>query len=146
LAVDTSKKGKTYSPSTYEVGLEKIREFSNAVGETEQVHHDREAAKAAGFRDVVAPPMFAVVYSAPAMGPAILDPELGINLMMMLHGSQEFVWGEPVCAGDSITTTASVKDLYDKDDKGFYVFESVSENQDGQEVVRGTWTNIVRGG
>jgi hypothetical protein len=26
------------------------------------------------------------------------------------------------------------------------VFESVSENQDGQEVVRGTWTNIVRGG
>ncbi len=27
----------------------------------------------------------------------------------------------------------------------FYVFESVSTNQDGQEVVRGTWTNIVRG-
>ena len=23
--------------------------------------------------------------------------------------------------------------------------ESVSRNQDGQEVVRGTWTNIVRG-
>jgi acyl dehydratase len=146
LAVDTSKKGKTYEPSTYEVGLEKIREYSNAVGETEAVHHDREAAKSAGFRDVVAPPMFAVVYSAGAMGPAILDPELGINLMMMLHGSQEFVWGEPVCAGDSITTTASLKDLYDKDGKGFYVFESVSENQDGQEVVRGTWTNIVRGG
>jgi acyl dehydratase len=146
LAVDTSKKGKTYEPSTYEVGLEKIREYSNAVGETEAVHHDREAAKSAGFRDVVAPPMFAVVYSAGAMGPAILDPELGINLMMMLHGSQEFVWGEPVCAGDSITTTASLKDLYDKDDKAFYVFESVSENQDGQEVVRGTWTNIVRGG
>jgi hypothetical protein len=28
---------------------------------------------------------------------------------------------------------------------GFYVFESVSTNQDGQETVRGTWTNIVRG-
>jgi acyl dehydratase len=146
LAVDTSLKGKTYPAFTYEVGLEKIREYSNAVGETESVHHDREAAKGAGFRDVVAPPMFTVVYSAGAMGPAILDPELGINLMMMLHGSQEFVWGEPVCAGDSITTTASLKDLYEKDDKAFFVFESVSENQDGQEVVRGTWTNIVRGG
>ena len=146
MAVDTSKKGKTYEPAIYEVGSEKIREFANAVGETEPVHHDRDAAQAAGFRDVVAPPMFAVVYSARAMGPAILDPELGINLMMMLHGSQEFVWGEPVCAGDSITTTATVKDLYEKDGKGFYVFESVSENQDGQEVVRGTWTNIVRGG
>ena len=28
----------------------------------------------------------------------------------------------------------------------FYVFESVSKNQDGAEVARGTWTNIVRGG
>ena len=50
------------------------------------VHHDPEAARAAGFRNVVAPPMFCVVYSAGAMGPAILDPELGINLMMMVHG------------------------------------------------------------
>ena len=138
--------GKKYPPFTYEVGLEKIREYANAVGESNPVHHDREAAKASGFRDVVAPPMFAVVYSAGAMGPAILDPELGINLMLMLHGSQEFVWSEPVCAGDAITTRVEVKDVYDKDGRKFYVFESVSTNQDDQEVVRGTWTNIVRGG
>ena len=136
--------GKTWTGFTYEVGLEKIREYANAVGEGGPVHHDRSAAQDAGFRDVVAPPMFAVVYSAPAMGPAILDPELGINLMLMLHGSQEFVWGEPVVAGDVIETTAEVKDLYEKDGREFYVFESVSTNQDGQEVVRGTWTNIVR--
>jgi acyl dehydratase len=142
--MDESKKGKTYPPFTYEVGLEKIREYAHAVGETERVHHDRDAAKEAGFRDVVAPPMFAVVYSAGAMAPAILDPELGINLMRMLHGSQEFVWGEPVVAGDVIETTAEVKDLYEKDGREFYVFESVSRNQDGNEVVRGTWTNIVR--
>ena len=111
------------------------------------MHHDPEAAKAAGFRDVVAPPMFVVVYSAGAMGPAILDPELGINLMLMVHGGQEFVWGEPVCAGDTITTRAHVKDMRE-DDSGrkFYVFESVSTNQDGQETARATWTNIVRGG
>ena len=63
--------------STYEVGREKIREFANAVGETNPVHHDREAARPPAFRDVVAPPMFCVVYSARAMGPAILDPEVG---------------------------------------------------------------------
>jgi acyl dehydratase len=142
--MDDSKKGKTYPPFTYEVGLEKIREYANAVGEGARVHQDRETAKEAGFRDVVAPPMFAVVYSAGAMAPAILDPELGINLARMLHGSQEFVWGEPVCAGDVIETAAEVKDLYEKDGREFYVFESVSRNQDGQEVVRGTWTNIVR--
>ena len=138
--------GKTYPPFEYEVGREKIREYANAVGESSPVHHDRAAAQEAGFRDVVAPPMFAVVYSAGAMGPAILDPELGINLMLMVHGGQEFVWSEPVCAGDTITTEASVKDIYEKDGKKFFVFESVSTNQDGAEVTRATWTNIVRGG
>ena len=138
--------GKTWQGFTYEVGLEKIREYANAVGEGGQVHHDREAAKEAGFRDVVAPPMFAVVYSAGAMGPAIFDPDVGMDFARMLHGSQEFVWAEPVCAGDTITTEARVKDVYDKDGMEFYVFESVSRNQDGRETVRGTWTDIVRGG
>src|SRR5204862_309637 len=120
----------------YEVGTEKIREFARAVGEGEPVYQDREAARSAGFRDVVAPPMFAVVYSAGAMGPAILDPELGINLMMMLHGSQEFVWGEPVCAGDTLTTTAEVKDLYERDGRTFYVYERLSTTQDVAELDR----------
>jgi acyl dehydratase len=73
--MSTDKVGKEYPPFEYEVGREKIREYANAVGEGNPVHHDREAAQAAGFRDVVAPPMFVVVYSAGAMGPAILDPE-----------------------------------------------------------------------
>ena len=138
--------GKTHPPFEYEVGREKIREYANVVGESDPVHHDPEAARAAGFRGVVAPPMFCVVYSAGAMGPVILDPELGINLMMMVHGSQEFEWGEPVVAGDVITTEARVKDIYDKNGMKFYVFESVSKNEDGQTTVKGTWTNIVRGG
>jgi acyl dehydratase len=145
VPVNDQAVGKEYPSTTYEVGLEKIREYANAVGQTEAVHHDREAAEAAGFRNVVAPPMFAVVYSSPAMGPAILDPDVGINFAAMVHGGQEFVWGEPVCAGDVITTTAKVTEIYEKDGKGFYVFESVSTNQDGDEVVRATWTNIVRG-
>jgi acyl dehydratase len=145
MPVDDSAVGKEYPAATYEVGVEKIHEYANAVGEGAAVHRDREAAKAAGFRDVVAPPMFAVVYSSPALGPAVLDPEVGINFAAMVHGGQEFVWGEPVCAGDEITTTARVAEITEKDGKGFYVFESTSVNQDGDEVVRATWTNIVRG-
>lgn len=144
MAVETHAVGKEYAPVDYEVGLEKIREYANAVGETDPIYHDRDAARAAGFRDVVAPPMFAVVYSARSVGPAVLDPEVGLDLMRMVHGGQEFTWSEPVCAGDTVTTTTVVRDIYEKDGKGFYVFESVSRNQGGQEVVRGTWTNIVR--
>jgi acyl dehydratase len=139
--------GKRWDGFTYEVGLEKIREYANAIGEGAPVHHDRGAATEAGFRDVVAPPMFCVVFSAGAMGPAIFDQEVGMDFARMLHGSQEFAWGEPVCAGDVVTTDVEWKDYSEKDDgKRFFVFESVSRNQDGDEVVRGTWTNIVRGG
>jgi len=145
MPVDTQAAGKTYEPKTYAVGREKVREYANAVGETNPVHLDVDAARAAGYADVVAPPMFAVVYSAPAMAPAVLDPEVGIDLAMMVHGGQEFAWAEPVVAGDEITTTASVKDISERGGKGFYVFETVSTNQDGDTVATGTWTNIVRG-
>jgi acyl dehydratase len=145
MALKTEAIGKQWPAADYEVGREKIREFADAVGEDNPVHRDREAAKAAGFRDVVAPPMFCVVYSAPAMAPAVLDPEVGINLAALLHGGQEFDWGEPVCSGDVITTSATCTEIYEKEGKGFYVFESTSTNQDGDRVVRGTWTNIVRG-
>lgn len=144
MPVNEAAKGKTWPAVTYEVGAEKIREYAHAIGEENPVHHDRDAARAAGFRDVVAPPMFAVVYASRAVGPALFDPEVGIDFARMLHGSQEFTWGEPVCAGDVIETSTELKDLYDKDGKGFFVFESVSRNADGQEVARGTWTNIVR--
>jgi acyl dehydratase len=145
MPIKTEAIGKQYPAVTYEVGREKIREYANAIGATNPVHFDREAALAAGYRNVVAPPMFCVVYSAPALGPGILDPDVGINLAAMVHGGQEFVWGEPVCAGDEITTTARVTEIYEQEGKGFYVFDSVSTNQDGAETVRGTWTDIVRG-
>jgi acyl dehydratase len=145
VPVETKAVGKEWEPATFEVEAERITQYADAIGAENDVHRDAEAAKKAGFRDVVAPPMFAVVYSAPAMGPAILDPDVAINLPAMVHGGQEFEWGEPVCAGDVITTTAKCNEIYEKDAKGFYVFESISTNQDGAETVRATWTNIVRG-
>ena len=145
MPVNDEAVGKEYPPVTYQASRAKIGEYANAIGAENPVHHDPEAATAAGFSDVVAPPMFCVVYSASAMGPAILDPEIGINLAAMVHGGQEFVWGAPVCSGDEITTTAKCAEIYEKNGMGFYVFESESVNQDGEMTVRGTWTNIVRG-
>jgi acyl dehydratase len=138
--------GKTYPPFEYEVGREKIREYANAVGETNPIYQEPEAARAAGFANVVAPPLFCVVYSGRAMAPAVLDPELGINLALMVHGSQEFEWFTPVVAGDTITTEVKVKDAYEKNGMKFYIWESESRNQNGDRVVKGTWTNIERAG
>ena len=144
MAVNTNAVGKSYAPTVYAVGREKVKEYALAVGETNPLHLDPEAARAAGFRDVVAPPMFCVVYCGQSMGPAIFDPEVGINFALMVNGGQEFVWGPLVVAGDEITTTVSVKSIEERAGNGFYVFESQSVNQDGETVCTGTWTNIVR--
>ena len=138
--------GRTFPPVVYAVGREKIREYAAAVGETNPLHLDVEAARAAGHADVVAPPMFAVVYAAPAIAPVFTDPEVGIDFARMVHGGQAFAWGPLVVAGDEIATTVTVKDISERSGTGFYVFETVSTNQDGDTVSVGTWTNIVRGG
>jgi acyl dehydratase len=137
--------GKSYPATTYAVGREKVKEYALATGETNPLHLDPGAARKAGYEDVVAPPMFTVVYSAPAMAPVIFDPDVAMNFALMVHGAQEFRWGPVVVAGDEIETTVTVKSIEERDGKGFYVFESVSRNQRGENVCVGTWTNIVRG-
>ncbi len=141
----TAAIGRTYAPVTYAVGREKIREYAHAVGETNPLHLDLEAARAAGYTDLVAPPMFAVVYSAPAIRPAMLDPELDVDLPRVVHGAQELVWGPLVVAGDEVATAATVKDISGRGGMRFYVFEAVSRNQRGETVCTGKWTIIVRG-
>jgi acyl dehydratase len=144
LAPKTDAVGKTYPPTSYAVGREKVREFAAAVGEENPLHNDLDAAREAGYADVVAPPMFAVVFSGRAMAPALFDPEVGIDFSRMVHGGQEFVWGPPVVAGDEIATEVEVKDVAERGGLQFFVFESRSTNQNGETVCTGTWTNIVR--
>ncbi len=146
MAVNTDAIGKTYPPVLYAVGREKIKEYASAVGEHNPIHLDHEAARTAGYADVVAPPMFAVVFASRAMMPALFDPSVGIDFAHMVHGSQEFRWGPLVVAGDEITTTTTVQGVSERGGMGFYVHETESCNQDGDVVCTGIWTNVVRAG
>ncbi|MEJ7797989.1 MAG: MaoC family dehydratase N-terminal domain-containing protein [Solirubrobacteraceae bacterium] len=146
MAVNTDVIGKSYPPSSYAVGREKVREYARAVGESNPLYLDVEAARAAGHDDVLAPPMFAVVYAMPAVAVAMFDPGVGIDFARLVHAGQDFRWGPLVVAGDEISTTVSVKDVSERSGNGFYVFESVSCNQRGETVCTGAWSNIVRKG
>jgi acyl dehydratase len=144
VPVRTEAIGKRYAPLSYAVGREKIREYAIAVGEQHPLHHDLATARAAGYADLVAPPMFAVVYCRASLGTALFDPEVGIDFARLVHGSQAFRWGELVIAGDEISTVLTVVDISERTGLGFYVFESTSSNGRGELVCEGTWTNIVR--
>lgn len=136
--------GKAYAPRTYAVGREKIREFALAVGERDPLHSDVVAARAAGHADLVAPPMFAVVYALPALVEAMQDPELAIDYGRLVHGAQAFTWGPLVIAGEEITTQGSVQDVATRGGLQFFTFATRSVNEREEVVCQGTWTNIVR--
>jgi acyl dehydratase len=144
VALDTQAVGRAFDLHTYAVGREKIREYARAVGETNPVHLDLDSARAAGHPDLVAPPMFAVVYCAAAVEQALADPGVGIDFAMLVHGGQEFEWGPLVLAGDEIATQVTVAAIHERVGMGFYVFASRSTNQHGELVSSGSWTQIVR--
>jgi acyl dehydratase len=130
--------------STYVVGREKVREYASAIGETSPLCHDVDVAREAGYDDVVAPPMFATVYSWSALAPVVLSPEVGIDFSRLVHGAQEFTWHEPVVAGDEITTEAAFKEKTERAGLGYFTFTTRSVNQRGELVCEGEWLNIVR--
>jgi acyl dehydratase len=145
MSIITERVGKAYPPIHYAIGREKVREYASAVGEINPIHFDVDAARAAGYPDVVAPPMFAVVYQMPAVMVAMLDPDIGVDYARMVHGAQTFRWQDVAVAGDEMETIAAVRDITQRDGIGFYIFETVTKNQRRETVCTGTWTSIVRG-
>jgi len=145
MSAATDLVGKRYPPTVYAVGREKIREYALATGETDPLHLDLDTARAAGHADLVAPPMFAVVYQGRGVHEPLFDPALKIDFPRLLHAGQEFRWGPLVIAGDEITTTVTVAALSERAGLGFFDFRAESRNQRGELVADGLWRNVVRG-
>jgi acyl dehydratase len=142
--VDAHAVGKRYPPTTYAVGREKVIEYALAVGETDPLHLDVDAARRAGHTDLVAPPMFVVIYQMRGAAAPMLDPEVGIDFAHLLHAGQDFRWGPLLIAGDEVTTTVSVDSISERAGLGFYTFAAQSVNQRGETVATGLWRNVVR--
>ena len=131
MTVNAEAIGRRYEPTTYAVGREKIVEYALATGETNPLHLDVAAAREAGYADVVAPPMFAVVYQQRSVVQALFDPELAIDFAHLVHGAQEFRWERPVIAGDELTTTLTVSDISERMGMRFFGFATESVDADG---------------
>ena len=102
--------GKSYPPTTYAVGREKIREYALRRRRDEPAAPRRRRGRAPP-----ATPTSSRRRCSPSCTrrrrsrPAIFDPEVGINFALMVHGGQEFTWGAARLAGDEITTTVDAQ-------------------------------------
>jgi acyl dehydratase len=110
--VDLSRVGAVFTGTPpYAVSRAKITEFADAVGAAAALHRDPQAAMAAGYPDVVAPPTFAVLIAQRAESEYVADPASGIDFSRVVHANQSFAYARPLVAGDVVSTTVHVDDL-----------------------------------
>lgn len=137
--------GKEYDPVTYEVGREKIREFARAVGETDPVYQDPRAARERGHPEQVAPLTFPTVLHVRSGPQVVMDPELGLDYSLVVHGSQEFEYRRPIVAGDVLTATPRIADISARGPHEFLTIETAMADPGGEVVCMARATLISRG-
>ncbi len=112
MPVNPDYVGRSFPPSEpYEVSRVKIAEFAQAIGDLSPLCRDRQAAQAAGYPDVIAPPTFAIVISMASSGHAIADDDLGLDYSMVVHGEQRFEHTRPLHAGDVVVAQTTITDI-----------------------------------
>jgi acyl dehydratase len=117
-----------------EVKADRIARYCAAVDETNPLYTDDAAAKKGPFGSVIAPPSFAVTFRngrhffehIPRFGRRGFDAGKDV----------EFV--APIRAGDKISLSSAVKEIYDKTGRTgtmvFVVIRSTLTNQNGEVV------------
>ncbi|WP_406383252.1 MaoC family dehydratase N-terminal domain-containing protein [Streptomyces sp. NBC_01618] len=143
MALDQSFVGRSYPPTPpYEVGREKIREFAEAVGDTNPVYVDPEAAKAVGHSDVIAPPTFVFSITFKAAGQVVRDPQLGLDYSRVVHGDQKFSYVRPVRAGDRLTVTSTIEGIKSLAGNDVLDIRGEVHDESGEHVAT-AWTKLV---
>ncbi|WP_042387038.1 MaoC family dehydratase N-terminal domain-containing protein [Streptacidiphilus melanogenes] len=145
MPLDPAFVGRTYPPTpAYEVGREKIREFAEAVRDANPAYTDRDAAKALGHPDVVAPPTFPFVITYRAAAQVVQDPELGLDYSRVVHGDQRFVYTRPVRAGDRLSVTCVIDSIKSLAGNEVLTVRGEVADESGEHVVTSYMTLVAR--
>lgn len=145
--IDRASVGRTWGPWEVEVEKGRLRLLAKAVGETRPVYHDEPAARAAGYRSILAPPTFAFCVLSDDPGDKRYLAEVGVPVARMLHAEQRLSLHEPICAGDRLSVTRRVAEVYDKKDGAleFIAFESeIRHAGNGRLMATGRQLVVVR--
>jgi acyl dehydratase len=134
LEYDRSLYGKEHEAGPFEVTKEIIQAFSQSIGETGAVFNDESAAQTAGYRSVVAPPTLCTLYVR-----RVELPDINLKFgRTRFHAGQRVQAKASVCAGDFLTASSHLKEVYPKTGRSgtmvFIVWETTFRNQDGEVV------------
>ncbi|MDE0160108.1 MAG: MaoC family dehydratase N-terminal domain-containing protein [Acidimicrobiaceae bacterium] len=147
-----------FEPAAFEVGRNDILRFARAVGATDPVHTDAGAARAAGYRDLLAPPYFPYairMHAAHLAGRGRIEADGSasedvppLDVKRAMAGETEIEMGVPVVAGDTITMHKEIVAIYEKVGRSgpmaFVKTQFTFRNQRSELVMRERFTRIYR--
>ncbi|MGH9697918.1 MAG: MaoC family dehydratase N-terminal domain-containing protein [Candidatus Acidiferrales bacterium] len=142
--IDRKHIGKTRPPHTVDVEKGRLNFFAKAIGETNPIYTDEEAARRAGYSSLPAPPTFTFCLEQDLPNAFEFLDSIGVDIRKVLHGEQSFTYHGPICAGDQITLETRIADIYDKKDGAldFIVLDTTCRKQ-GDIVVAEQRTVLV---
>ena len=146
---DKSKVGHSFPSFTIEVERGKIRELALAIGDDNPIYQSKEAAQAAGYPDVPMYPTSPTVFSFWG-NTQLVDQlaSLGINLMRVLHGEEEYEYLAPIYPGDTLIGVMRLVDAKSRQTQGvtldMLTVETDYTNQDDKLVIKARQVMLVR--
>ena len=111
LEYDRSLYGQEHEAGPFHVTDEQIVAFSEGIGETNPVHTDVAAARAKGFKGLIAPPTFPTVL---VRGVSLPDIKLKFGRTTM-HAGQRVQSKAPIVSGDSLIASSHLKEVLPQD-------------------------------
>lgn len=143
--IDRKHIGYTTAPTRVHVDAWRVRLFCQAIGETDPVHWDEPAARAAGHPACPVPPTFLKALESEHCGSATLLQGLNVPVRRVLHVEQSFTHQQPVYVGHDVEISRSVSDLYDKRGGALsFIVVQTTYRVAGQEVCQSVQTILVR--
>ncbi|MEK4426492.1 MaoC family dehydratase N-terminal domain-containing protein [Solibacillus sp. FSL K6-1523] len=136
--------GKTSNPFIFQVDQRHIRQFAQAIGDTNPLYIDEKYAKTTVHGGIIAPPTFPVAIS-PDNGEQF---DLGLDYRRMLHGEQQFIYTRAIRPGDVLHCQLKVTDVYEREGKNgmmeFLVLDTEIVDTVGNHVVTSRMNIIYR--
>lgn len=130
------------SAEPYELGREHIREFAATVGAGNDVHTDVEAARAAGYADLVAPPTFTAVVAQRSEWLLWADPEIDLDFHRVVHGEERIAQTRPLVAGDVLSSALTCERVREMRGNTMLTTRVDLTDADGEQVAQ-VWSMIV---
>jgi len=140
--------GKEYPPYAITVERGKIKEFAKAIGDDNPLYLDDRVGAASEWRDVIAPPTFAITLRDETADTTAFLKELGTDISRLLHGEQEFEIFRPLQPDQTYLCRPRVVDIYEKTGRSgpmaFVVRETTITDSTNEIVATMRGVTIVR--